>query len=523
MHKMPPTLNDFRRASLGAPSNLINFDGGQEPPSKIKFCGMKSSKLPVRSDRLEGVRPIEKSNEQNVDEGGKRKRQVGSPEITPETKKPNKTVVTADIHVEASNIQAPIPLPSIKAKNETVVNDQDLVIMEEDHEPQPDPNKTPNSTQEVTPENLNVFVKGINAKLTKANPIKIGKDLTEQFGPIKSLKMSEESYRITCSSMTQKRNILKSNFIVSDIRVTPSEPQVGFKTSNRPDSKRNTKVNKPRFERIIHGVPSGVEPDELKEFSGAYHVIRITKKQQDGSWHDRMSVVLFFENEDNIPERVFIGEYMSFPVRVYKPEPVQCSRCFKYGHLSNKCRSPASKCCICSKVHDATTRCAPYCINCKGEHFATDKRCPRYLEIKTVRCAMAVTGKSYRDAAKTALSSTPAPPPPPAVQAAPPTRNQVPSRAPSAPAPRPVPQATINERPIVGRQDQVSEVPSEPKNSLLTQINEIHDVGLKGLLEAILNIIVKLVLNSNVLQAKDTLTDVYSIFAEKFQPPRSEN
>lgn len=245
-------------------------------------------------------------------------------------------------------------------------------------------------------ENLIVFIKGINRPIIKQNPKTIQKDITDQFGNVTSIKISGDSYKIMCTNESQKQKLLANNFIVAEVRVQPSEPFRGF----RGNTQRPVQVSqrKPLYERIIHGVPSAVPPEDLINSSGASHVVRLTKKLSDGQWANKMSVVLKYTEEHNIPDRVFLTEYVSFPVKMYTPEPIICSKCYKMGHTFKQCRNQVKSCQRCGKVHVETINCTVCCVNCKGAHLPNDKLCPKYQHIKQVRGIMAERGVSFHEA-----------------------------------------------------------------------------------------------------------------------------
>ncbi|GFS26704.1 nucleic-acid-binding protein from mobile element jockey [Elysia marginata] len=85
------------------------------------------------------------------------------------------------------------------------------------------------------------------------------------------------------------------------------------------------------------------------------------------------------------PTQVKAG-YVKLNVRPYVPTPMRCYKCHKFGHGREKCRRKDPICGKCGKVGHAADSCKndPHCINCQGEHAASDKVCPKYVEEQAI-------------------------------------------------------------------------------------------------------------------------------------------
>ena len=77
---------------------------------------------------------------------------------------------------------------------------------------------------------------------------------------------------------------------------------------------------------------------------------------------------------------------MLFKVKQYIPKQFQCFKCNRYGCVANHCRGK-ERCSNCGGEHGWKTCTASFkqCPNCKGEHSATDKQCPRFKRETAVR------------------------------------------------------------------------------------------------------------------------------------------
>ncbi|PGH10658.1 hypothetical protein AJ79_05372 [Helicocarpus griseus UAMH5409] len=69
-----------------------------------------------------------------------------------------------------------------------------------------------------------------------------------------------------------------------------------------------------------------------------------------------------------------------FQCEPYEDEPVQCTACWRYGHIAFDCESPLS-CFVCgrphhSSIHGQSNTAAPSCSNCGGTHTADFDQCP---------------------------------------------------------------------------------------------------------------------------------------------------
>lgn len=79
-----------------------------------------------------------------------------------------------------------------------------------------------------------------------------------------------------------------------------------------------------------------------------------------------------------------LGNWGTFYLRPYSPEPLRCFKCHKFGHHQANCIRDAV-CGICSEAHDTQQCLTKYkakeavnhrCPNCKGTHHAWNKACP---------------------------------------------------------------------------------------------------------------------------------------------------
>ena len=74
---------------------------------------------------------------------------------------------------------------------------------------------------------------------------------------------------------------------------------------------------------------------------------------------------------------------INIPIKPRKPQPMQCKKCYTFGHTKKRCRAPEQLCRKCSKTESThnleNCQGEDRCINCNQNHIATDKKCPSYL------------------------------------------------------------------------------------------------------------------------------------------------
>ena len=101
--------------------------------------------------------------------------------------------------------------------------------------------------------------------------------------------------------------------------------------------------------------------------------------------------------------------YLMVPVRPYVPFPMRCFKCHKFGHGKDKCRRPNALCGRCGKEHADQHQCtaAAHCINCKGDHPAFSKQCPKFVEEQAILRYKAEHGGTFQQARAAVVVDTP--------------------------------------------------------------------------------------------------------------------
>ena len=133
---------------------------------------------------------------------------------------------------------------------------------------------------------------------------------------------------------------------------------------------------------------------------GAALVKRTQKCDQSGMLIPTMTVMLAYNHEDEVPDKVQL-RWLKFKTRPYILLVTRCFRCQGYGHVARHCYKPNDLCPACSNSHkfdSYPTKDQKKCANCRGDHGSGFKDCPKYLEAKAVVRRAAEENMSYRDA-----------------------------------------------------------------------------------------------------------------------------
>ena len=137
---------------------------------------------------------------------------------------------------------------------------------------------------------------------------------------------------------------------------------------------------------------AGVQEEEIVSELSSQGVIeaRRIRVYRDNVRRDTNSIILKF-NTAILPKVLKIG-YLKVPVDVYIPNPLQCYKCFKFGHHERQCNAdPHCKRCGDNEnesYHLDPCNKAMKCLNCGEDHYSTSRTCKvwqREKEIITIK------------------------------------------------------------------------------------------------------------------------------------------
>ena len=152
----------------------------------------------------------------------------------------------------------------------------------------------------------------------------------------------------------------------------------------------------------------GLTEDEILGELKAQGVTRVERcmKGEVGAKVPTHTLFLTFSKPE-LPKEINIG-YLKVKVSLYVREPLQCYKCFKFGHPSHKCRATRAVCGKCGyDAHEGSCPHPPKCSNCKGDHSPKSKKCPTYVYNKSIKTLMTENKSSFQEAKKLVDASAP--------------------------------------------------------------------------------------------------------------------
>lgn len=162
------------------------------------------------------------------------------------------------------------------------------------------------------------------------------------------------------------------------------------------------KLNRSRCIVTCHSV-SELTDKELEEELEEQGVIGVHRFSKKGVKTNTMVVTV----RGTVPPKEIAFGYEVCRTRPYKDSPMQCFRCFSFGHTKAKCASKNETCRNCSEEHtikkdDETNKTIcdkpTKCKNCNGNHSPAARTCPRYLEEEKILEIRAKNDVSPREA-----------------------------------------------------------------------------------------------------------------------------
>ena len=164
---------------------------------------------------------------------------------------------------------------------------------------------------------------------------------------------------------------------------------------------------------VIKNIPMEFSLEEIKQAIEdenseilIQNIFRLKRKDRNTNlWVDSESICIHKYGED-IPDRVIIMKTIN-PVFPYFAAVRMCYKCGFYGHLKKYCEKE-SRCMQCSETdHQSSKECpclkSKMCINCKGQHATTDRKCPMYVRNVEIAKIMAQENLPFFEAKRKAL------------------------------------------------------------------------------------------------------------------------
>lgn len=141
---------------------------------------------------------------------------------------------------------------------------------------------------------------------------------------------------------------------------------------------------------LVRGVDASLSPAEVLDIfspAGVISVYRCTK-QENQQKVPTETVIATFAGTDR-PSEIKAWPLI-YKVEALAPRPLQCAKCWRFGHSTKGCRSE-TRCRICGAIYGAghsTAECQSdnkTCCLCKANHAADDPNCPaRSKELQVI-------------------------------------------------------------------------------------------------------------------------------------------
>lgn len=219
------------------------------------------------------------------------------------------------------------------------------------------------------------------------NPFIIARSMKEQVGAVSSAYRNKDGNLVVKVRSAKKASkLMELSKLIDGTEVKVEE---------------HARLNQSRCIVTCHSV-SDLSEEELAKELADQGIIQVHRLGRKGGKSATMVLTL---RGTVVPKEVFFG-YDCCPTREYKQSPMQCFRCFDYGHTKARCTAEAELCRNCSGTHqitkdkDGKTVCesAAKCKHCSGGHSPTSRICPKYVEEDGINEIRTKEDKSVREA-----------------------------------------------------------------------------------------------------------------------------
>ncbi|GFR64683.1 nucleic-acid-binding protein from mobile element jockey [Elysia marginata] len=163
----------------------------------------------------------------------------------------------------------------------------------------------------------------------------------------------------------------------------------------------NVRVSRDEYLNRSKGIISdrdlrGCDEEELVEdVPGVIHARRMEVRRGG----EKINTFVLTFDSPTPPAEIKVG-YLDLKVRPFVPTPMRCFKCHRYGHGSERCRRQEAICARCGRTGHKIKECPndPRCINCGGDHAASDRNCPKFQEEKAILHYRAYHGGTFQQA-----------------------------------------------------------------------------------------------------------------------------
>lgn len=151
---------------------------------------------------------------------------------------------------------------------------------------------------------------------------------------------------------------------------------------------------------VVKGVDLELKEQEIMDIlectTEIISVKRLRRVNSENKWVDCESIRVCFKS-NNLPSHIYAYD-CRLTVEPYVFPVTQCSGCWQFGHVVKYCPLKKKICPKCGGNHENCDTSNISCLNCKGNHFVLDKKCPLFLKEKDIRNIMSTEQVPYRKA-----------------------------------------------------------------------------------------------------------------------------
>lgn len=228
-----------------------------------------------------------------------------------------------------------------------------------------------------------------------ANMLKIAREIAKEGIKIKELKQSG-----LATAEIKFHNIIEANDCLKIGKDSTEDRQIKYMIPGRMQ----------RIKGVISDWDRDIPIHELYEaLDDKSRVIKLEKmkrryvdeKTKESTFRFTDQIMITFEGNE-LPERVSLyGKVLWLKIRAFMEPVKQCFGCYEYGHFRQWCRYNGKRCMVCGKNFHGKCEEPPKCINCGGNHVATDKKkCEVYEYNLNLKKTMADRNISIHEAKK---------------------------------------------------------------------------------------------------------------------------
>lgn len=258
-------------------------------------------------------------------------------------------------------------------------------------------------TQRTTPDWIDplngqleiLLLRAIKEKSLPSNPFLVSKTITSAIGSFNDAKSQrDENNRIQYILSVRNKNHISTLLNINKlIDGTPIEIIY------------HPTLNQRKFVVTCREVIDMDEKDLLAELTDQriIAVKRITKWDRERKTTTPTPTLILTIQGTVIPNAIFFG-FIRVLTRTFYPNPLQCYRCFQFGHTSKYCKHQTQLCRNCGQNNhisddtDQTCRANTKCLNCNGNHLPTSRDCPVWIKENLITRIRIDQGISHKEA-----------------------------------------------------------------------------------------------------------------------------